>query len=366
MRSQESCATPQVSCRPFFDPLKSIRVERATERGVRSALGGCLLAALLAGCGGVEHPGPYAVVRESVKEVRVGKKVETVRVLYEIKNVGTEDLLFKSLSTTCGCTVGSVNPHRVKPGQVAVVEVIGEPPPAGAKAVTIDIVSNSVPFGRIGLQLTMVREADIPFVAQAPTTIQFGVLGLNNLSSKMTLGTQEAAGAPEWVAGTFSVNDLLEIRRGGVRQVGIGEHTVGRKYEYSVRWKRLPPPGSYSGEIGFLDSQSRSILTVPFHAVVRAPVFAVPAAIYLNMGKNEAPPECRVTLMSSENRVGFRCVASRTPNDVFVVKNLEEANAFAVVFPKGFDGDFEGHVRFETNDPECPRIDVPLTIRVDR
>ncbi len=45
---------------------------------------------------------------------------------FEIENVGTEDLIIKRVSTTCGCTAALTSDRIVKPGQTTILKVTFE------------------------------------------------------------------------------------------------------------------------------------------------------------------------------------------------------------------------------------------------
>ncbi len=52
----------------------------------------------------------------------VGQNEKLVK-RFEIRNIGTEDLRIKRISTSCGCTAALISEKRVMPGMTAILEV---------------------------------------------------------------------------------------------------------------------------------------------------------------------------------------------------------------------------------------------------
>jgi len=83
-----------------------------------------------------------AVVQPSSRK-EIANFSSKITVTYRIFNEGGQDLVLGDVTTTCGCSVASIQPTTVKPGSYATVVVEGTPPSAGEKFVEIRVNTNS-------------------------------------------------------------------------------------------------------------------------------------------------------------------------------------------------------------------------------
>ncbi len=92
-------------------------------------------------------------------------------------NDGGGLLRIESVRTSCGCTVASVEPQTLAPGQEALISLIGNGPPVGEKRVDIMIATNDPeqPTQRAVFVMTSTRP--IPHVFDAPQTLNWNPTG---------------------------------------------------------------------------------------------------------------------------------------------------------------------------------------------
>lgn len=109
---------------------------------------------------------PYVLAAE--KRVEVDSKTSKAVVVYEVMNRGDYDLVFQKTISSCGCSVASIEPGIVKPGHTATISVQASVPAAGERNVAITVFTNSPLTPHFELKLTLVGQAEVPFIAKAP------------------------------------------------------------------------------------------------------------------------------------------------------------------------------------------------------
>jgi hypothetical protein len=332
-----------------------------------------LLLAVVAVCGcarvspGVGGP-PAAVVEP--RHIRVeadgsGKVSSTFRVM----NRGGSDLVLGKTSTSCGCTVASINPKVVRPGKSALVVITGDPPSAGEKLIQVDIETNQKPPLALVMSLTMIGNAKPPFVVSHNGPIRLDPAPAGTDPELLRIVTREFRSRPPWLAIASGENADVEIGGGVARETPLGPDVVIREYHYEVKMRRVPPPGHFSGTLTFRDDQGANLthLTIPYHGNVPRPVESYPSRLYASVQPGEQWPRWSLTLTADRGSFDLDAkpvAAADLPFEVRRTYREGRRNRFEVLRRGSVPHSFSGMIRFVTNHPEAPEVRIPMSIRI--
>lgn len=146
---------------------------------------------------------------------------------FRVVNRGTAVLKILDVSTSCGCSVGSVEPKSIDPGASGVITVKGHPPQAGEQAVKILVVTNADP-PEVPLELVMVGSKLPPFVLGATAPLQMGFVRPGKEPELLRINTIEVAGRPAWLGRVGRAPANLVVEGGLISESIAGENVVSR------------------------------------------------------------------------------------------------------------------------------------------
>lgn len=309
------------------------------------------------------------VVSVQTQEVVARQGESEVKVEYTIRNNGGSDLILGTPTTTCGCSVASIEPKVVPPGGSATVKVVGTPPPVGRKAVTILIPTNLVAAPEISLGLEMVGAARPPYAAFYPPTIALGQIRTAGTATRFKLTTREKADAERWVVRATASDPTLRLEsvtKDLQRDTDFGDGVASRDYLFNVIIRNVPPTGAYRTEISFWSNASdrEPVLKIPVHGHVKAAVYASPSGLFAAIPDGGPSPTIRCMIRADDPGLVLQV---EPPTEANLIIEREEARGAIVVFritPRpSADGAWPKHLTFRTNHPEVPTLSVPLTLK---
>ena len=153
------------------------------------AAGGCVLVASLTLASRYSRPKQVraALVVTPESPLVFAKEGETkVDLEFRVKNQTNHDIKLGEMATSCGCTVASISPKDLGPGEEAVVTVVGKPPTFGRRKVEIKVATDERTQPEVMMRLFMEGAAKPPYVVTMGMTVNFGTVQRNS-SQKETV-----------------------------------------------------------------------------------------------------------------------------------------------------------------------------------
>ncbi len=287
---------------------------------------------------------------------------------FRVFNRGRENLVLSEVLTTCGCTVASISPKVVPPGQAAVVKVEGRPLGAGEKKVEVRIATNIPDNPYVLFSLTMVGSTPVPYVAASSRTLNFGTVGPDLTSDGFWIETRERKSTPPWILDAISSLKFMKIHGGLTDEGELGNGILYRRYEYTASLAEIPKVGgAFEGEVIIRDrSQQRiPVFSLPVHGRVRPAVSVTPSAIYANYRPGTDVPRPSIVISSHRDDIDLRVkVKSQSPLLVVRCKSQEDQRVIFEVSPtRGSRDLIDTTLIFSTNHSEAPEVRLPVSFR---
>ncbi|AMV40614.1 hypothetical protein VT85_24500 [Planctomyces sp. SH-PL62] len=308
-----------------------------------------------------EHASAFSVAPNSQRMI-APEGNRTIVAFYRVSNSGSRPLTFGRTSTTCGCSLASISPKCIKPGEEAVITIQGTPPPSGEKTVRAEVQTDDPNGKSVILDLTMVGNAAPPFVAKDSGPVHFGeVFERPARQTFWIVATENAKDAP-WLSVPQSSQEL-SLDGGMVEEKIVGDLAF-RKYEFSVDLEVPDSPGTYAGVVKF-SPPGQPPHEVKVQAVFRSAVFAIPPVLYASSAPGEPSPEFVVRLKSLNEGFSLSVKPPKNSGDSLEVRPLagEDDSAFRVLWRGSSSETTTRRLVFTTNHPKMPEVVVPLTIK---
>lgn len=310
---------------------------------------------------------PAYLLKPSTQRIVAEPGVRSVHATYQVTNSGGSDLILGDVRTTCGCSVASIEPKVLRPGQIATVSVDGHPPDGGQTTVQILVQTNARPHGELILYLTMIGTKRVPYVAVDSGAVHFGEIGTKNAQENVFIETVEKSSDAPWITRASSSTAAVAVRGGLEREQLAGDGTVHRRYAYVARLTELPAVGALHGELLFFTGEPRAapIRSIPFRGSVRPPVFSIPSSLYVTWDRAERSPSLTLVLAASDRDFPLKAEpASNNPDSVAVqsIERVPGRNVFVVSLRKPIDGSLNTKLNFTTNHPDHKQVQVPLMV----
>ena len=310
-----------------------------------------------------------AVVEPAWRRIVAEAGQKRVSESFAIRNVGRCDLLLGEVATSCGCTVGSIDPKRVPPGETSTLTVEASIPPVGSKDVRIRVQSNADPSPELLMGLTLVGSGEVPYVAFASESIAFGIIDSPGAKAPFFIETRERAGTGPWLADA-RISLAGASLTGGLRQErSLGADVLFRRYDFSVELTSLQAAGHFNGQVvlGPMQRTGERPVILPVHGSVRPPIYPVPSRLFASRDRGTRPPTMTLILVASDpsyeiaadfepessSPAGVRRISGKGSREVFEV----DAEGFS-------DRPLMGELVFRTSHPRVPFVRIPISILV--
>jgi hypothetical protein len=345
-----------------------------TLKGYRAAvalgLGACLIAAAYGVRSFARRPAgpPLGVVSPKERDVAGKWPVETLTTTYTIKNIGGADLVFGEFSTSCGCSIASIEPRRLRPGEVALVTVNGTPPSSGTKAVHVAVKTNSPTQPEISMSLRMTGTAPVPYIVTHNGPISFGRVRKAGETAFLYVETREEATESAWIDTPRCSPPNFEAVGGLVKEVSLGNGVVLRRYEYTASLRSLPDSGDLVGEIDLFGKGDtpRAIVKIPMTAHVKSPISVSPKAIFSNIQPHASAMHWTLRV-SSEDDLDLKIEPDPGNDDLFAI-HLDKPDRSTVLIEVGYPAATREprstRLRFRTNHPGLSLLEIPVSLRI--
>jgi hypothetical protein len=340
----------------------------------RLAFGVGILAAALAtwalssSSSGKGARGPVAVLSLPQSRIEGSPDVRPVKAAFQIANRGDADLVLGEPSSSCGCTVASLSPRVLAPGESATGLIDARPPNSGEKGVEVTIPTNAISEseGVIRFRLTLVGAAKPPFVVETSGVVQLGETTTRLAAAQVRLVTREASGSPPWIGSASSSVPELRVTGGIQDERPSAGGILDRVYAFKVSPASPLEVGEVSGEVRFLASgpEGGVVQTLPIRGSVLPRVYARPSRLYARLTPDSTPPRLHFSVMAADSDAELNVEPLEWPRDAVEVQVVGRTSSRIdlVAIPRpGFDGDLDAELTLSTNDPDVPRIAIPLT-----
>jgi hypothetical protein len=203
-----------------------------------------------------------------------------------------------SVESGCGCTIASVTPTTVQPGDAAVVTAIGTPLSSGERAVALTIHTDSVLSPEIVLHFEMITDRTPPFITEIAGDFAYPDTGFANESRDVLVRSVE--GGQPWLTPIVQTDlPFLGIAKPTIREAPYDESSLKTiSYTYRVTFTAKAPDGSFTGRIWAIDpktgEKTGDLLVI--HRSKRN-IIAVPSAMTLAPGPDRTRAEAQLTLL---------------------------------------------------------------------
>ncbi|MDE2509009.1 MAG: DUF1573 domain-containing protein [Planctomycetota bacterium] len=274
------------------------------------------------------------------------------------------------VSTTCGCSVASIEPKTVAPEGTAVVRVVGQPPAVGEKSVTVTLKTNWESHPTLELRLTMAGAKKNPIVAHLPDAVPFGSVRKPGLVESCFIETFEDANTPFWITAVpESSLDFVEVG-GDLKPVEtpMGGGTVLRHYNFAATLKRVPNAGGFRGEVVFRGrGGDEPIARIPVHGSGRPAVYAAPETLFASLDHGDASPTFRLTIAAYNEDFQLEAEPCGAETSPFVITKADSGMiksrvAFDVSLKQRPAAEVSESLRFKTNLTGKQVVEVPVLI----
>ncbi len=311
---------------------------------------------------------PIAAVEVANRRVVARPDASKVFAKFAITNAGGSVLSLTKASTSCGCTVASIRPAILTPGERGVIDVEGNPPTVGQKIVTISVATNDPKRREITLSLTMVGTTKAPYINGSSGPIRFGSIRPVGTPEPIWVETIESSGSKPWLARALSSRADLQIHGGLAEELPYTGEAVVRHYRYSAGFRAVPAPGEIRAEVTFHEARNGtpSLLQLPLSGVVRAAVYPSPAALFAVVDPHKPRPKLILRLAAEEAHppLQVRPVEGVTQGvEIRELSRTGEGFVFEILPPEVGAASSSTTLRFKTNQSAMPEVQVPLLVR---
>ena len=310
---------------------------------------------------------PIAAVTPATQRIVAAPHSNRITAQFRIRNAGGRELVLGEASTTCGCTVASIQPKVLKAGEQGLVTVQGTSPNVGENTVSISVATNAESGKPVEFRLTMVGSSEVPFVSRSSGPVRLGFIRRGQEPEKVWIEAVEKPGETPWIRTASGTFPGLDVEGGVVKEGPYPGGAILRTYEYRARLSRLPEPGEVRGEVAFRGAGTDPILTLPVSGTVRPPAYASPAALFANCLPEDGPPKFSLMLFGDDPKIPFEAeVEDGLPEGIEARRTSmgDGRVAFEIACREVPKATIATTLHFKTNDPTAARVSVPLTLRV--
>jgi hypothetical protein len=259
-----------------------------------------------------------------------------------------------------------VNPRTVTPGGTATVVVKGRPPGAGEKEVFVRTATNAKPTLELSLKLTMVGAGRPPYVAYHSPSFRFGTVTEAGSSDSVSIDTREERSKEPWLREAVSTLPNVVCRGGLESEFDAGGGVVIRRYQYSAELIDYPPPGEFRGDVLIKSAKPdlQTVVTIPLHGVVQAPVYASPSVLLANVGPSGKVSPLTLRIRAAKPGQHLEVKARHNELMGLIIRQIASPDAnssmFEISISDRLDQSVSTTLVFETDHAEQTEVQVPL------
>lgn len=305
---------------------------------------------------------PKAVVQELVKDLGVVPKGDHVTAIFTIKNEGTADLVIHEVRPSCGCTVTKFD-QVIAPGASGTVTAdLDTANLVGADVKTVTVFTNDPDNAQISLTV----KSDVkPYLNASPGYARFNVVQLE-MEGTVTQTIWAEDGNDFKVE---SVKAPYAFMRAGFREAKEEEKHKdgkGRQWLIDLTIGVDAPVGALTEFLVITTNHPKQkTVKIPVSGFVR-PVLAVnpPTADFRKIEGGVARKANVLVRNFATEAIKVTGVESSMPSLKVSLEPVEEGRRYRINMELGADvpkGPFSGKVKFTTDSPKMPQMEVVVT-----
>lgn len=283
---------------------------------------------------------------------------------YEVKNTGGKPLILGEPSTTCNCSVPTIDPSVIAPGQRGTIVVVGDPPEAGERQITVRVPTNLGPDGDLILKLTMVGTRPAPFVLNTTEAVHFGQLDGAGAEEIVIISTLENESALPWLQGATCSSTDLVVDGSLEQERSYTDGIVNRRYRYSVSAAKRPDRDLEEELLVWSrDDEEIPQVRIPVRATVPPAIRAIPGSVFSSPERNGRVQPVRLKLIASDPAFDLHVesiVAESDEIQVTAVPDQEEGLGFEIGSVGGLVRPISTSISFHTNHPSAREVRIPV------
>lgn len=313
--------------------------------------------------------GPIGRLSPAAARLEGEPQSNAVHTSFQVVNDGDADLILEDPSSSCSCTVSSLTPRILRPGESATGSIEAQTPTSGERVVEVKIPTNATTAadGTLRFRLLLVGNRTPPFVTSSPSTFQLGETSANPAPTEARVETCEAAGTPPWIGSAQSSLPSFEVTGGLVSERSQDGEIVVRDYTFRVAPTSPLKVGDVWGEVRLLSSDPNGgiVHTLPIRGRILPRVYARPSRLFAR-GTPDAPtPPLRFSVVAADPSFELKVEPLEWPRDQWDVQaagGTSSRRDFTVIPRPNLNRNSEAALTLSTNDPDVPQIVVPVTL----
>lgn len=309
---------------------------------------------------------PLAVATPESQRIVADPGSTQVFASYQITNHGGRKLAIGEISTSCGCSVASIERRILAPGQSTTVKVEGTPPGAGEKTVEVRIATNSETKPELVLTLAMVGSLPLPYVSVRPEVLNLGVARADGEPRAFYLETRERQDQAPWIQSAECTIPELRIRGGMEAEESLSGGVVLRRYQFTATLSQLP--ASLAGEVLIRTKgpDKAVVHRIPLLGTIPAPVQVAPRAVFARFKPRSEMPRITVILTADDPEFVLDAMIVRDSLDPIVVRRISQTKnhaEFEVSLLPDCIESIKTALVFKTNHPNASDVRIPTTFQ---
>jgi hypothetical protein len=291
--------------------------------------------------------------------------VDAITGTFTYQNTGAGDLKIEKPQPSCGCTVASVKPDSLKPGEkgelVFTVRVSGQ---RGALEKHITVPSNDpqTPKANLSIKVEMKQVLDV-----TPPTIQLGNIRQGTITN-VTVLVHRTDGKKLVITKAEPSNKLLRARIEPV----TGTNDQSANVIIEIESEGTPRQFSENVKLS-LEGVAQPAAVITVNGRLLGDVLVDPAMLYwpitdTSSTNSEALPVREIKLSSTRPdqplEIKNLTTNMKDLNLELVTKDAGKAYAVVAKFTQMPKQSVQGVINFETNASNQPKVSIPVTVTV--
>jgi hypothetical protein len=314
-------------------------------------------------------PAPKLQFDKTVYDFGPTALVDSVTGTFTFQNTGEGDLKIQKPQPSCGCTVASVKPDLLKPGEkgelVFTVRVAGQ---RGALEKHITVPSNDPQAGRVSLSIKVEMKQIIEIT---PQNIQLGNLQ-QGTTTNVTVLVRRTDGKKLVISKAESSNKLLQVH------VEPVESSSNQSANVILEIQNEGVPRQFSENVKVsLEGITQPVGVITLNGRLLGAVVVDPVMLYWPITDTSSTNSEALSLPAREIKI-----SAARPDQPVEIKNLatnmkdlnldlvtkDAGKAYVVVakFASIPKQSMQGVITFETNAASQQKVTVPVTVTVLR
>ena len=289
---------------------------------------------------------------------------------FRFRNDGDADLRIQTPDTSCGCTVASVKPDTLKPGESGEIAFTLDLTNArGAVGKSITVSSNDPQQSSVTLMITGTVKAVYEFSPE----IVFFADATPGQTNQQAIQVQRLDGKPLQITKAELAKEFLKVT------VIPETNSPARAAQLLIEVHATGHPEQFSDILTvYMDNSAKPAFLIPVAGRLLGSVQVEPESLVWNIpdpdrwpGANAEAATTRtliVTTTRTDRPFNIGDFASDFEDLLVKVVELEKHRKFEVTvkLPKAPLRSTEGTLSFETNVPDQPSVTVPVLIEIGR